>query len=143
MKRKIYYFTAVGLLIIACATVKILVTGDGFSRKSPRIAMSLPAQTGKISIYLCGSDKARIDWDDGSVKDIVLGEAWGYYEHTYADSSIARNVTVVSHAIEGLNCSDNRLAALNIGKNGTLKHLNCENTRLTSLSINRLTAPDR
>jgi hypothetical protein len=93
----------------------------------------------EISFRFAGTDKAVIDWGDGSAIDIVMltNDPSIAYSHKYSDT-IAYVITLTGD-FTGLRCSNNQLTSLDVSKNTVLTELDCNNNQLTNLDVSGCT----
>ena len=89
------------------------------------------------SFELKGIGSAVIDWGDGTPNDtITLSDCLGgtYHSRTYADTT-SRSITIVGDSITYLSSVVNKLTALDVSKNSSLKTLICYMNDLTVLDV--------
>lgn len=123
------------------------------------------SKEGVVFIVLAGTGSAIVDWGNGMLNDTVMvisnSETFPtLLRHEYNVSTphtitiIGDNITYLgcednnlitldisnNTALESLECSNNQLTALDMGRNINLKFLSCNNNRLTSLDVSNNTA---
>ena len=127
MKRNFFYLITIVTAVLLTANIPVRVTGQ----------ITLNFQyTGKVTIGLAGSDKATIDWGDGTrVETHTLKFSMVPISHTYSGST-PRTITISGNSIRGLVCTDMQLTSLDVSKCTTLSILDCSRNKLTSLDLN-------
>ena len=125
MKRILFNLITITAVAII-ANVPITVTGQ--------ITMN-SQYVGKLIIGIAGSDKATIDWGDGTpIETHTLKFSMTAFNHTYS-SATPRTITITGDNIRGLVCTDMELTSVDVSKNSTLSILDCSRNKLTSIDV--------
>ncbi|MDH6311666.1 hypothetical protein M2137_000425 [Parabacteroides sp. PFB2-10] len=124
MKR--LFFLLFILTIVISASVPVIATGQ----------ITLHSQAADhVMIGLSGSDKATIDWGDGSpVETLPLKFSITAFKHTY--SNAAQRTITINGNIRGLVCTDMQLTGLDVSKSTGLSILDCSRNKLTTIDVN-------
>ena len=151
MKRNFISLFTIVAAVILVASIPFTASGQ--------ITLNMH-QGGKVTIGLAGSDKATIDWGDGSpVETYSLKFSVAAFSHTYS-SATPRTITITGDKIRGLVCTDlqltsldvskctalsildcsrNKLTSIDLSKNEALRHLTCTNNQLTNIDVSNIT----
>ena len=126
MRRNFFYLITIAMAVILTASIPVTLTGQ----------MTLSFQhTGRVTIGLCGSGNATIDWGDGTrVETHTLKFSMVPYYHTYSGAT-PRTITITGSDIRGLVCTDMQLTSLDVSKNPALSILDCSRNKLTSIDL--------
>lgn len=151
MKHSFSYLIATAMAVTLFAIAPIPAAGQ--------ITLNFQ-HAGIVTIGLAGSDKATIDWGDGtplethSLKFGVIPVS-----HNYSGAT-PRTITITGGKIRGLVCTDmgitnldvstvatlsildcsrNRLTNIDVSKNLDLRHLTCTHNQLTTIDVSQIT----
>ena len=115
--------------------------GGDSSHKTKAVAapMTLTTNAGKVRFDLTGSGNVVIDWGDGAKLETgkIAERDETFFKREYCDDK-TRTITITGEHITCLDCSRNKLTALNTNKNPTLGLLFCNGNQLTAEAINNL-----
>ena len=96
---------------------------------------------GKVQLMLGGTDRAVINWSDGTPNDTVTLSIDNNttLTHSYT-GSVENTITITGDNVTFLRCTYNQLTALDVSKNTALTNLRCSNNQLTALDVSNNTS---